>query len=75
MDIIKSGGYKISGLEIESVPRCRSALSLSVCVWVTDRQVLLQHDKIRECAVVGKPDETWGEKAPGALTATLRLRR
>ncbi|CAE7813340.1 Acsf3 [Symbiodinium sp. CCMP2456] len=42
VDIIKSGGYKISGLEIESV--------------------LLQHDKIRECAVVGKPDETWGEK-------------
>lgn len=26
-------------------------------------QVLLQHEKIRECAVVGKPDETWGEKA------------
>eukprot|EP00437_Effrenium_voratum_P015312 CAMPEP_0181456534 /NCGR_PEP_ID=MMETSP1110-20121109/31323_1 /TAXON_ID=174948 /ORGANISM="Symbiodinium sp., Strain CCMP421" /LENGTH=242 /DNA_ID=CAMNT_0023580953 /DNA_START=21 /DNA_END=749 /DNA_ORIENTATION=- len=42
VDIIKSGGYKISGLEIESV--------------------LLQHEKIRECAVVGKPDETWGEK-------------
>eukprot|EP00440_Ansanella_granifera_P044894 gb/GFBE01048655.1/.p1 GENE.gb/GFBE01048655.1/~~gb/GFBE01048655.1/.p1 ORF type:complete len:575 (+),score=152.72 gb/GFBE01048655.1/:1-1725(+) len=42
VDIIKSGGYKISGLEIESV--------------------LLQHAAIRECAVVGKPDETWGEK-------------
>ena len=27
-------------------------------------EVLLQHEKIRECAVVGKPDETWGEKAP-----------
>ena len=26
-------------------------------------EVLLQHEKIRECAVVGKPDETWGEKA------------
>ena len=26
-------------------------------------KVLLQHEKIRECAVVGKPDETWGEKA------------
>ena len=45
---------------------------VSVCLCVllygsdieTDRQVLLQHDKIRECAVVGKPDETWGEKAP-----------
>lgn len=42
VDIIKSGGDKISALEIESV--------------------LLQHDLIRECAVVGKPDETWGEK-------------
>lgn len=42
VDIIKSGGYKISALEIESV--------------------LLQHEKIKECAVIGKPDETWGEK-------------
>jgi len=42
VDIIKSGGYKISALEIEST--------------------LLQHEKIKECAVVGKPDETWGEK-------------
>jgi malonyl-CoA/methylmalonyl-CoA synthetase len=42
VDIIKSGGYKISALEIESV--------------------LLQHEAIKECAVVGKPDETWGEK-------------
>jgi len=42
VDIIKSGGYKISALEIESV--------------------LLQHGKIKECAVVGKPDATWGEK-------------
>mmetsp|Transcript_79475 Transcript_79475/g.251061 ORF Transcript_79475/g.251061 Transcript_79475/m.251061 type:complete len:721 (-) Transcript_79475:212-2374(-) len=41
VDIIKSGGYKISALEIESV--------------------LLQHEKIKEVAVVGKPDETWGE--------------
>lgn len=42
VDIIKSGGYKISALEIESV--------------------LLHHEAIQECAVVGKPDETWGEK-------------
>lgn len=41
VDIIKSGGYKISALEIESV--------------------LLTHEKIKECAVIGKPDETWGE--------------
>jgi len=42
VDIIKSGGYKISALEIESV--------------------LADHPAIKECAVVGKPDETWGEK-------------
>lgn len=42
VDIIKSGGYKISALEIESV--------------------LLQHPKIKECAVIGKQDATWGEK-------------
>merc|ERR1712151_1010005 len=42
VDIIKSGGYKISALEIESV--------------------LLTHEKIKECAVIGKPDATWGEK-------------
>ena len=41
VDIIKSGGYKLSALEIEAV--------------------LLEHPLIRECAVVGFPDETWGE--------------
>jgi malonyl-CoA/methylmalonyl-CoA synthetase len=42
VDIIKSGGYKISALEIEGV--------------------LLSHEAIKECAVLPKPDETWGEK-------------
>ena len=41
VDIIKSGGYKLSALEIESV--------------------LLDHDKIEQCAVVGVADKTWGE--------------
>lgn len=41
VDIIKSGGYKLSALEIESV--------------------LLEHHAIRECAVVGIADDTWGE--------------
>ncbi len=41
VDIIKSGGYKLSALEIEDT--------------------LLTHPKIAECAVVGMPDETWGE--------------
>jgi len=42
VDIIKSGGYKLSALEIENV--------------------MLTHPSIAECAVVGKPDDTWGEK-------------
>ena len=41
VDIIKSGGYKLSALEIEAA--------------------LLQHPAIRECAVVGVEDDTWGE--------------
>ena len=41
VDIIKSGGYKISALEIEDVLR--------------------QHHSVADCAVVGLPDEEWGE--------------
>ncbi len=41
IDIIKSGGYKLSALEIEGV--------------------LLNHEAIREVAVIGVEDETWGE--------------
>ncbi|WOJ94494.1 acyl-CoA synthetase [Congregibacter variabilis] len=41
IDIIKSGGYKLSALEIEAV--------------------LLTHEAIAEAAVLGVPDDTWGE--------------
>ncbi len=41
VDIIKSGGYKISALEIE--------------------EVLRKHPQLNDCAVVGIPDEEWGE--------------
>ena len=47
VDVIKSGGYKLSALEIEAA--------------------LLEHDAIAECAVVGLPDETWGEVVAAAL--------
>jgi malonyl-CoA/methylmalonyl-CoA synthetase len=47
VDIIKSGGYKLSALEIEAV--------------------LLQHPAIRECAVVGTADNTWGEAVAAAV--------
>ena len=49
-DIIKSGGYKISALEIEGV--------------------LLAHPAIADCAVVGVPDDTWGERV--AVAVVLR---
>ena len=49
VDIIKSGGYKLSALEIEST--------------------LLTHPAIRECAVVGVPDNTWGEVVAVAIVA------
>ena len=42
VDILKSGGYKLSALEIE--------------------EVLREHPGIAEVAVVGLPDETWGER-------------
>lgn len=50
VDIIKSGGYKLSALEIEGV--------------------LLTHDDIAECAVIGAEDEMWGE----AVTAFIALK-
>ncbi len=42
VDIIKTGGFKVSALEIE--------------------EVLRTHPAIAECAVVGIPDEEWGER-------------
>ena len=47
VDIIKSGGYKISALEIE--------------------EVLRNHYDIRDCAIVGIPDEEWGEVVAAVL--------
>lgn len=47
VDIIKSGGYKISALEIE--------------------EVLRKHPLIKDCGVVGIPDEEWGELVVAAL--------
>ena len=42
VDILKSGGYKLSALEIE--------------------EVLREHAAVAEVAVVGVPDETWGDR-------------
>ncbi len=42
VDILKSGGYKLSALEIE--------------------EALREHPGVSEVAVVGVPDETWGDR-------------
>jgi len=47
VDILKSGGYKLSALEIE--------------------EVLRQHEAVADVAVVGLPDDTWGEIAVAAV--------
>jgi malonyl-CoA/methylmalonyl-CoA synthetase len=47
IDILKSGGHKISALEIE--------------------EVLLDHPAIAECAIVGVPDEEWGQRVAAAV--------
>lgn len=47
VDIIKSGGYKISALEIE--------------------EVLRKYPAIKDCGVVGIPDDEWGELVVAGL--------
>lgn len=47
VDIIKTGGYKVSALEIE--------------------EVLREHEQILEVAVVGLPDQQWGERVAACL--------
>ncbi|XP_015599130.1 acyl-CoA synthetase family member 3, mitochondrial [Cephus cinctus] len=42
VDIIKTGGYKVSALDVETV--------------------ILGHPNVQDCAVVGLPDITWGQK-------------
>ncbi|KAK6618703.1 hypothetical protein RUM43_013094 [Polyplax serrata] len=47
VDIIKTGGFKVSALEVESK--------------------LIEHDDIKDVAIVGVPDLTWGEKVAAVL--------
>jgi malonyl-CoA/methylmalonyl-CoA synthetase len=54
VDIIKSGGEKVSALEIEEVFRT--------------------HPAIADCAVVGLPDEEWGERVAIAWVADSAVR-
>ncbi len=49
VDIIKSGGYKISALEIEDILR--------------------RHEVVEDCAVVGLPDEEWGEVVSACIVS------
>lgn len=50
IDILKTGGHKLSALEIE--------------------ETLREHPAIAECAVVGVPDEEWGQRV--AVAAVLK---
>ena len=47
VDVIKSGGFKISAREIEDVLR--------------------EHPRVRDVAVLGEPDAVWGEKVVAAV--------
>ncbi len=47
IDILKTGGHKVSALEIE--------------------ETLREHPEVAECAVVGVPDDEWGERVAAAL--------
>ncbi|MEO8877157.1 MAG: acyl-CoA synthetase, partial [Polyangiaceae bacterium] len=49
IDILKSGGYKLSALEIE--------------------EVLREHDAVAEVAVIGVPDEEWGDRVVACIVA------
>jgi len=49
VDILKSGGYKLSALEIE--------------------EVLREHPAVAEVAVVGVPDEAWGDRVVACVVA------
>ena len=53
IDIIKSGGYKLSALEIEAA--------------------LLEHPDVSEVAVIGIPDDEWGELVACALVVSQAL--
>ncbi len=50
VDIIKTGGEKVSALEIEDVLR--------------------RHRRVADCAVVGIPDDEWGERVSAAAVFT-----
>lgn len=47
VDVLKSGGYKLSALEIEAAIR--------------------EHDAVEDVAVVGLPDEEWGDRVVAAI--------
>jgi malonyl-CoA/methylmalonyl-CoA synthetase len=52
VDILKSGGYKISALEIE--------------------EALREHPSVAEVAVVGVPDERWGDRVVAVVVGRGR---
>ncbi|MBI2388675.1 MAG: AMP-binding protein [Deltaproteobacteria bacterium] len=53
VDVLKSGGYKLSALEIEAAIR--------------------EHDAVDEVAVVGIPDEEWGDRVTAVIVARAEI--
>jgi malonyl-CoA/methylmalonyl-CoA synthetase len=53
VDIIKTGGYKVSAIEIE--------------------EALRTHPQVLDCAVVGVPDDEWGERVCAAVVLASKL--
>ena len=53
VDIIKTGGEKVSALEVE--------------------EILRQHPRVVDCAVVGIPDEEWGERVCAAVVCSGKV--
>ncbi len=53
IDILKSGGYKLSALEIEEVIR--------------------EHEAVAEVAVIGVPDEEWGDRVVACIVPKANM--
>ena len=53
VDILKSGGYKISAKEIE--------------------ELLMQHESVLQVAVIGIPDQAWGQRVVAVITLKNKI--